>query len=231
MAGKKLVWDAEGERLFETGVNQAALYVFDTESKKYGTGVAWNGVSSISESPSGAEATAIYADNTKYLNMYSAEELGATIEAYMYPDEFAECDGSAEVSPGVYVGQQNRKAFGLAYKTLIGSDTEGNDHGYKLHLIYGCKASPSEKGYQTVNDSPEAISFSWTITTTPVGFGTENKKTANLVIDSTKVGDTPEKCKAIMKAIEDKLYGTETEDPTLLLPDEIVELIKTVPQG
>lgn len=221
----RLDWDKVGERQYETGVDRGVLYVQD-ETGAYPKGVAWNGLSAVTESPSGAESTAIYADNIKYLDLQSAEEFGATIEAYMYPDEFGQCDGSAEVAPGVFVGQQTRKAFGLAYRTIVGNDVTGNDYGYKLHLIYGAKAAPSEKGYQTVNDSPEAITLSWEITTTPVaveGF----KPTALLTIDSTKVPADK------LKALEDILYGTNGVDggtgveSRLPLPNEIAELFKT----
>lgn len=201
----RLAWDETGKRFYETGVSQGVLYPVHTDGT-YPKGVAWNGLTAVTESPSGAEATALYADNIKYLNLYSAEEFGATIEAYMYPDEFAECDGSASIATGVTIGQQTRKAFGLAYKTALGNDTDGQDHGYKLHLIYGGMASPSEKAYATVNDSPEAITFSWEITTTPVnvaGF----KPTASITIDSTKAESTK------LKALENILYGT---DPALL---------------
>lgn len=168
---KKLVWDKTGERLYETGVSQGVLYPIQTGGV-YNSGTAWNGLSTVTESPSGAEPTAIYADNIKYLNLMSAEEFGGTIEAYMAPDEFAECDGSKEIAPGVFAGQQNRKMFGLSYKTLLGNDVDSNDYGYKLHLVYGCLASPSEKGYSTVNDSPEAITLSWEFSTTPVEIAT-----------------------------------------------------------
>lgn len=222
----RIEWDAIGAKKYETGVNQGVLYPYDSsvedKTKAYAPGVAWNGLSSVTESPSGAEATAIYADNIKYLNLYSAEELGATVECYTYPDEWEECDGSAEVAPGVTIGQQSRKTFGLAYKTIIGNDTDGDAHGYKLHLLYGCKASPSEKAYQTVNDSPEAISFSYTITTTPVNVK-DHKPTANMVIDSTKY-TTPE-AKARLKALEDVLYGTESAEPYLPLPDEVIAIL------
>lgn len=215
----KLVWDAIGERTYETGVDQGVLYPFNTESKKYTPGVAWNGLSSVSESPSGAEATKIYADNIQYLNLYSAEEFGATVEAYTYPDEFEVCDGSAEIVPGVVIGQQTRKTFGLCYRTKLGNDTEGTDYGYKLHLLYGCQASPSEKSYQTINDSPEAITFSWELTTTPVtveGF----KPTATLVIDSTKVN------KEKLAALEAVLYGSDSKDPELPLPADVAKILK-----
>lgn len=195
-------WDLTGEHFYETGVNHAVLYPFDKDAKTYANGVAWNGITSVSESPSGAEATALYADNIKYLNLISNEEFSATIEAYTYPDEFAVLDGTANLAAGVSVGQQSRGTFGLTYRTEIGNDTEGTDLGYKLHFIYGGTATPSEKAYQTINDSPEAITFSWTINTTPVaveGF----KPTATLVVDSTK-------CDAAkLKALEDIIYGTD----------------------
>jgi hypothetical protein len=213
----KLTWDQTGERYYETGVKKGVLYVQDSTGK-YPNGVAWNGLTAVTESPSGAEATALYADDMKYLNLYSAEEFGATIEAYTYPEEFEQCDGSASIATGVSVGQQTRKAFGMCYRTAIGNDVDGSDHGYKLHLIYGAMASPSEKAYATINDSPEAITFSWEVTTTPVsvdGF----KPTAHLEIDSTKID--AEK----LALLEAKLYGSETEEATLPLPSEIAELI------
>ena len=198
----KLAWDATGERLYETGVKNCALFVYNNSTKAYGNGVAWNGISKVSEKPTGAEAKAIYADDMKYLNLFSAEEFEATINAYMYPDEFAQCDGSAELGTGVTIGQQNRKTFGLVYKTTLGNDTENNDYGYKLHVIYGCMAQPSQKEYGTINDSPEAIDFSWEIKTTPVnvdGF----KPTATVIIDSTKTAA------AKLTQIENALYGTD----------------------
>nr|DAN59140.1 MAG TPA: tail tube protein [Caudoviricetes sp.] len=213
-----LMWDQEGKRLYETGVEKCALYPRDTTGA-YPKGVAWNGITTVTESPSGAEATPIYADNNKYLNLFSTEELGLTIEAYTYPDEFAECDGSASIVEGVYAGQQRRTSFGLAYKTLLGNDVAGTDHGYRLHLVYGCTASPSEKGFSTVNDSPEAISFSWSVTTTPVEV-TGLKPTALLTIDSTKVEKTK------LKALEDVLYGTESGTPRLPLPNEVKTLLQ-----
>ena len=213
-----LMWDQESKRLYETGVEKCALYPRD-EHGAYPKGVAWNGITTVTESPSGAEATPIYADNNKYLNLFSTEELGLTIEAYTYPDEFAECDGSASVVEGVYAGQQRRTSFGLAYKTLLGNDVAGTDHGYRLHLVYGCTASPSEKGYSTVNDSPEAISFSWSVTTTPVEV-TGLRPTALLTIDSTKVEKTK------LKALEDVLYGTESGTPRLPLPNEVKTLLQ-----
>ena len=216
----KLVWDKSGDRLYETGVKQGVLYVQDTAGT-YPTGVAWNGLTAVTETPSGAEATALYADDIKYLNLVSAEELGGTIEAYMYPDEFAECDGSVALTPGMYIGQQDRKTFGLCYRTTLGNDTDSNNHGYKLHLIYGALAAPSEKAYATINDSPEAITFSWEFKTTPVNV-TGHKPTASIVIDSTKVD--AEK----MAALEKILYGDDTGDgPRLPLPDEVLSTLKT----
>lgn len=216
----KLVWDKSGERLYETGVKQGVLYVQDSAGT-YPKGVAWNGLTAVTESPSGAEATALYADDIKYVNLVSAEELGGTIEAYMYPDEFAECDGSAALTPGMYIGQQDRKTFGLCYRTTLGNDTDSNNHGYKLHLIYGALAAPSEKAYATINDSPEAITFSWEFKTTPVNV-TGHKPTASIVIDSTKVD--AEK----LAALEKILYGDDTGDgPRLPLPDEVLSTLKT----
>lgn len=208
----KLTWDASGERLYETGVKQGVLYVMD--NNVYGNGVAWNGLTAITESPSGAESTPLYADDIKYLDLRSTEEFGATIEAYTYPDEFAACDGSASLANGVSIGQQARKMFGLCYRTTVGNDTDGTDHGYKLHLIYGATASPSEKAYETINDSPEAITFSWEITTTPVSV-TGFKPTASITIDSTKAEPT------CLAALEEKLYGGANTEPTLPLPDEV----------
>ena len=214
-----ITWDATGERLFETGVDHGVLYPISS-SGTYDNGVAWNGLSAITESPSGAEATAVWADNIKYVNLLSAEEFGATVEAYTYPDEFAICDGTAELVDGVIVGQQARKVFGLCYRTKIGNDVDGNDHGYKLHIIYGAQASPSEKAYSTINDSPEAISFSWELTTTPVNV-TGMNATSYLVIDSTK-------CDAEkLTALEKILYGSAEPNtaPRLPLPDEIKTLM------
>ena len=213
----RITWDNTGERFYETGVKQGVLYVQDGGA--YPKGVAWNGLTAVTESPSGAEATALYADDIKYLNLYSAEEFGATIEAYTYPDEFKECDGSSEIATGVVIGQQTRKAFGLCYRTTLGNDTAGADYGYKLHIIYNAMASPSEKGYATINDSPEAITFSWEVTTTPVnvkGF----KPTASITIDSTKAN--AEK----LKALEDILYGKAEVEARLPLPDESMTLMK-----
>lgn len=209
----KLTWDNTGERIFETGVKQGVLYPIQSDGK-YTKGVAWNGLTAVTESPSGAEATALYADDIKYLNLLSNEEFGATIEAYTYPDEFAECDGSAELATGVMIGQQKRKIFGLCYRTTIGNDVEGNDYGYKLHLVYGCLAAPSEKGYSTINDNPDAITFSWEVSTTPVnveGF----KPTSQITIDSTKADPTK------LAALEAILYGSESTEAKLPLPDEV----------
>ena len=210
----RLVWDSTGEHLYETGVRRGVLYLLDENDGDYPEGVAWNGLTSVTESPSGAEATAIYADDIKYLNLYSAEEFGATIEAYTYPDEFAQCDGSATLVNGAEIGQQSRKAFGLCYRTAIGNDVAGEDFGYKLHIIYGCKASPSEKSYQTINDSPEAITFSWEVTTTPVAV-TGFRPTATVIVDSTKFADattpaTDAALKAALAKLEAYLYGADS---------------------
>ena len=213
----KLVWDETGKRLYETGVKMGVLYV-QGEGGAYNTGVAWNGLTAVTESPSGAEANPMYADDIKYLNLFSAEEFGATVEAYTYPEEFEQCDGSASITTGVTIGQQERKQFGLCYRTTLGNDVDGNDHGYKIHLIYGAKASPSEKAYATINDSPEAITFSWELSTTPVSV-TGHKPTANLVIDSTKVA--PEK----LAKLEAMLYGDASAEPTLPLPDKVVQIL------
>ena len=222
----KLKWDQTGERFYETGVRNGVLYPLGTGGT-YPKGVAWNGLTAVTESPSGAEATPLYADDIKYLNLMSAEEFGATIEAYTYPDEFAQCDGSAALATGVSIGQQSRKAFGLCYRTTLGNDVDGNDYGYKLHIIYGALAAPSEKAYATINDSPEAITFSWEVTTTPVNV-TGFKPTASITIDSTKVD------KSKLTSLEEILYGKdapsnggEGTDPRLPLPDEIAELMKT----
>lgn len=213
----KLVWDAAGARKFETGVDHAVLYPQGSDGS-YPLGVAWNGLTGVTESPSGAEATPMYADNLKYLNLMSAEEFGATIEAYTYPDEFAACNGEAEATPGLIVGQQNRKTFGLCYRTLLGNDIDGTDHGYKLHLIYGAKVAPSEKAYTTVNDSPEAISLSWQVTTTPVEVP-NLKPAATIVIDSTKVDPTK------LAALEAELYGNVTDPSNLPLPTAVIALL------
>ena len=213
----KLVWDKTGERLYETGVDHGVLYPIQTGGL-YNKGVAWNGLTAVTESPSGAEASPIYADNIKYLNLMSAEEFGATIEAYTYPDEFAECDGSAEIATGVTIGQQARKVFGLSYRTVIGNDVDSNDHGYKLHLIYGATAAPSEKAYNTINEDPEAITFSWELSTTPVNV-TGHKPTASLTIDSTKADPTK------LAELEKILFGDTETEPRLPLPDEIAQLL------
>ena len=213
----KIVWDQTGERLYESGVKRGVLYVQDSGGT-YPKGVAWNGLTAVTESPSGAEATPLYADDIKYLNLISTEELGGTIEAYTYPDEFAECDGSASIATGVYIGQQSRKTFGMCYTTTVGNDVDSNAHGYKLHLIYGALASPSEKAYSTINDSPEAITFSWEFSTTPVNV-TGFKPTANIVIDSTKA--TPEK----LAALEKILYGDTEVEPRLPLPNEVAQVM------
>lgn len=210
----KLEWDKAGERFYETGVDRGVLYPQSDDGNGYDKGVAWNGLTAVTESPSGAEATPQYADNTKYLNLISAEEFGATIEAYTYPEEFGKCDGTAELEPGVVIGQQNRKPFALSYRTLKGNDTQNTDHGYKIHIIYGATAAPSEKAFATVNDSPEAITFSWELTTNPVAV-TGHKPTACITIDSTKVDA------AALKRLEDKLYGTASEEPTVPTPDEV----------
>ena len=205
----KLVWDDIGDHLYETGVRMGVLYLLDEDDGDYPEGVAWNGLTAVTESPSGAEANAIYADDIKYLNLYSAEEFGATVEAYTYPDEFAVCDGSANLVSGAVIGQQTRKYFGLAYRTVVGNDVAAEDYGYKIHLIYGCKASPSERSYQTINDSPEAITFSWELTTVPVnveGF----RPTANVIIDSTKFTSDDEK--AALAKFEAILYGVSEDD-------------------
>ena len=221
----KLKWDETGKRFYETGVRNGVLYVMD-DTGAYPAGVPWNGLTSVTESPSGAEPTPLYADDAKYLTLMSAEEFGASIEAYTYPDEFAACDGSASIGTGVTIGQQSRKTFGLCYRTTVGNDIEGEAFGYKLHIIYGALASPSEKAYQTINDSPEAITFSWEVSTTPVAV-TGFKPTASLVIDSTKVAE------AKLAALETVLYGKDaTTDPVapavaarLPLPDEIMTLL------
>ena len=212
----KLVWDKTGERFYETGVQKGVLYLQD-ESGAYSKGVAWNGLTAVTESPSGAEATALFADDTKYLELRAAEDFGATLEAYTYPEEFEACDGSANLVDGINIGQQDRIPFGLCYRTVLGNDVKQNTFGYKLHLIYGCTASPSEKAYSTINDSPEAVTFSWELTTTPIeveGF----KPTATIVIDSSKVA--PE----LLAAIESKLYGSDGEDPCMPTPNEIKAL-------
>lgn len=227
----RITWDNAGERFYETGVKNGVLYVYDTATNSYGKGVAWNGLTAVTESPSGAEATALYADDVKYLNLMSNEEFGGTIEAYTYPDEFKACNGEIDLIPGVTIGAQGRKTFGFCYRTTLGNDTVGNDYGYKLHLVYGALAAVSEKAYATINDSPEAITFSWEFTTTPVAVGeieidgkkVTPKPTACITIDSNKVG--AEK----MAILEAKLYGSEgtSGDPTLPTPAEIYTLLST----
>ena len=213
-----LVWDQTSERLYETGTKKGVLYVFDSQKNAYGNGVAWNGLTAVTESPSGAEETALYADDIKYLSLRSAEEFGGTIEAYMYPDEWEACDGSANIADGVTIGQQRRSSFGLSYVTTVGNDTDGNDFGYKIHLVYGATASPSERAYATINDSPEAITFSWEFTTIPVevpGF----KNTAILTIDSTKADKTK------LAELEKILYGDTDTEARLPLPSEVASIM------
>ncbi len=212
-----LTWDQTGERFYETGVDHGVLFVYDAANHQYGEGIAWNGLTNVSEKPSGAEATALYADNIKYLNLISNEEFGATIEAYTYPDEFAECDGSASLAEGVLIGQQKRKTFAFSYQTKIGNDVDGSDKGYKIHIVYGCLAAPTEKGYATINDSPEAITFSWEITTTPVeveGF----KPTACVTIDSTKADATK------LETLKAWLYGSTQNNSTLPTIEKLLDI-------
>ena len=216
----KLVWDKTGERFYETGVDRGVLYVASsTTPGVYESGIAWNGLTAVTEAPTGAEANPQYADNIKYLNLLSAEEVGATIEAFTYPDEFASCDGTAEPVVGMTIGQQTRKRFGLCYRTLIGNDEDANDHGYKLHILYGCQAAPSEKAYATVNDSPEPVTFSWEVTTNNVEVGGNYKPTALVTIDSRKVS------KVNLSALEEILYGSDTKEARLPLPSEIMTLL------
>ena len=215
----KLVWDQTGERIYETGAKNAVLYPLDSNNE-YSSGVAWNGLLGFDENPSGAEATKLWADDINYVTLYSAEEYGGTIRAYTYPDEFEECDGSAELATGVNIGQQNRKMFGFCYRTAIGNDTQGNDYGYKLHLVYGCKASPSSKTHDTINDSPSAVEFSWEITCTPVNV-TGFKPTCVIEVDSTKVDP------AKLTALENVLYGTASATAQLPLPDAVKNIVTT----
>lgn len=215
----KIVWDRAGERFYETGTDHGVLYPVATGGK-YGAGVPWNGLTAVTESPSGAEPTSLYADNIKYLTMMSAEEFGATLEAYTYPPEFEQCDGTIAIAKGVTIGQQERRGFGLSYRTRVGNDLEGDDYGYKLHLVYGCKASPSEKSYATKNDSPEAITFSWSLTTTPVSMdGME--PTATITIDSRYANATD------LASLENILYGDESNEPRLPMPDEVATIMTT----
>lgn len=221
----KLVWDQTGERLYETGTKKGVLYPI-SETGTYPQGYAWNGLTAVTESPSGADTTAIYADDIKYLNLVAIEEFGGTIEAYMYPDAWAACDGSVEAAPGVVLGQQTRKTFGLVFQSTIGNDTEGTDYGYKLHLIWGALASPSERAYQTINDSPEANSMSWEFSTTPVEVTTKVggktlRPVSNLTVDSTKVD------KENLKKLEDILFGTEEVEARLPLPDEVITILSS----
>lgn len=213
----KIEWHKTGERRYETGTSHGVLYLRDAEGA-YTNGVPWNGLTAVTESPSGAEANPQYADNMKYLNLISLEEFSATIEAFTYPEEFERCDGSASIAPGVHIGQQNRETFGLSYQTLVGNEIKGTDHGKKIHLVYGCLAAPSERAYATVNDSPEAMTFSWELSTTAVnvpGF----KPSATMTFDSTKLDP------AVMTALEDVLYGTEADEPRLPLPDELISIL------
>lgn len=217
----KLTWDKTGERYYETGVDKGVLFPFASDGdSKYAKGVAWNGLSTVTESPSGAEPTSLYANNAKYATLMSAEELSLTLEAYTYPKEFEACDGLADLGDGVTIDQQTRQHFGFVYRTYLGNDEEGNDHGYKLHLVYDCLASPSEKSRATVNDSPDVSPFSWSVTCTPVSV-TGYKTTSMLTIDSTKVKQP------VLKSIEEKLYGTEDTEPTLPTPDEILNIISS----
>lgn len=214
----RLIWDEVGQRFFETGVKNGVLYVQDNDGS-YKNGVVWNGLTAVTESPSGAEETPLYADDVKYLTLRSAEEFGATVEAYTYPEEFEQCDGSASIAAGVTIGQQARRAFGLCYRTSVGNDIQGQNFSYKLHLIYGCTVAPSEKSYSTINDNPEAITFSWELSTVPVpvdGFS----PTASLVIDASKVDEGK------MQLLEDALFGDEQNEAKLLLPNEIMEMLK-----
>lgn len=225
----KLVWDQTGERLFETGTDHGVVYPtfvkgVDETPDRYINGVAWNGLTGVTESPEGADATDLWADNIKYLSLRAAEDFKGTIEAYTYPDEFAILDGSAEIATGVRIGQQARKAFGFCYRTLVGNDVDGQEHGYKLHLLYGCTVSPSERGYSTVNDSPEAITFSWSLETTPVNV-TGYKPTACVTIDSTKADPTN------LATLEAALFGTTETDPYLPFPDEVASIMSTASVG
>lgn len=215
----RLVWDQAGQKLYENGVDRGVLFPQNANGT-YSAGVAWNGLTAVNQSPSGGDANPLYADNIKYLDLRSAEDFGATVEAYTYPDEFAACDGSAEIAPGVMAGQQSRKAFGFSYRTLIGNDTEGDSHGYKIHIIYNATVSPSEKSYGTVNDSPDAINFSWEMTTTPIAV-TGFKPTSHIEIDSTKVDSTK------LTALENMLYGAENVDPALPLPNQLVTMFSS----
>lgn len=220
----KLVWDATGEHLYETGVDHGVLYVVDDTKQgdnKYGTGVVWNGLTTVSENPSGAEPTALWADNIKYLNLMSAEDFACTIEAYTYPEEFMECDGSAEIADGVYIRQQKRKMFGFTYRTRIGNDVDNDDHGYKIHIVYACLASPSERSYSTVNDSPEAVTLSWEISTLPIRVD-DTKTTAEFEFDGQRYKSLG--LMNVLHAIEDILYGTDDTPARLIMPEELPAL-------
>lgn len=227
---ERIKWDEAGKRLYETGVKMGVLYVQD-DSGSYPKGVAWNGLTNVQESPSGGEATSLYADDVKYLDLMSAEEFSATIEAYTYPDEFAECDGSKEIAPGMFVGQQSRKSFGFCYRTVLGNDIQSNDYSYKIHIVYGCKASPSEKSYASINDSPDANTFSWEAKGTPVSVASDDgsvKPTATIVIDASKFVESPNEGQgklANLKRLEDILYGSSEADARLPLPDEIKSIL------
>ena len=217
----KIVWDGQGQRKYETGVDRGVLYPIDPETGLYSTGVAWNGLTKVTESPTGAEASPQYADNMKYLNLYSAEEFGATIEAFTYPDEFDACMGNAEIVPGTVISQQNRVGFGFSYRTLVGNDLKGQDYGYHIHLIYGAMAAPSEKEHNTVNEDPEAMALSWELTTTPVEFPGFKKPSAHITIKSYELSATA------LAAIEAKLYGTNepAAQPGLPTPAELITLL------
>lgn len=214
----KLEWDAQNTHFYETGVDHGVLYPMSADGSTYGVGVAWNGLTAVTESPSGADPNPIYADNIKYLNLYSVEEFGATIEAYTYPDEWAECDGSAQVSPGVTIGQQKRKAFGFSFRSLVGNDTLASDYGYKIHLIYNAMASPSDRNYTTTNDNPEAIDFSWEVSTTPVEVGGNYKPTSHIIVESNKVDATK------LATLKETLYGSENAQPTLPTPAQVIAM-------
>lgn len=216
----RIVWDKAGEKLYETGVDRGVLFLQDPDGT-YKNGVGWNGLTAVNQSPSGGDTNDLYADNIKYLSLRAAEDYGATIEAFTYPDEFMECDGSKEIAPGVYAGQQSRRPFGFSYRTLIGNDTEGEAHGYKLHIVYNATVSPSEKSYGTVNDSPDAINFSWEVSTTPVALPAPFKPTAHIEIDSTKANATK------LTTLENLLYGTENAEPTLPDPATVISTMGT----
>lgn len=225
----RITWDETGNRFYETGVKKGVLYKYDATQHAYANGVAWNGLTAVTESPSGADETALYADDIKYLSLRANEEFGGTIEAYTYPDEFMDCDGSKSLMTGVVVGQQSRSMFGLSYVTTVGNDVDGNDYGYKIHLVYGATCSPSERAYSTINDSPEAITFSWEFTTTPVAVDANHKPSSILTIDTTKLATD---AKAKLSALEDVLYGTDGSGsgatgtaPRLPLPDEVITLL------